>query len=36
LFRQLENQPWKLSLATEIKIAEESREKKKAGKDQAK
>jgi hypothetical protein len=36
LFRQFENQPSKLSLATEIKIAEESREKKKAGKDQAK
>jgi hypothetical protein len=41
LFRQFENQPWKLSLATEIKviddqIAEESREKKKAWTDPAK
>jgi hypothetical protein len=41
LFRQFENQPWKLSLATEIKIiddqiAEESREKKRAGAGQAK
>jgi hypothetical protein len=36
LFRQFEIQPWKLSLATEIKIAEESSEKKKAGKDHAK
>ena len=36
LFRQFEDHPWKLSLATEIKIiddqiAEESRGKKKAG-----
>jgi hypothetical protein len=41
LFRQFENQPWKLSLATEIKIiddqiAEESSEKKKSRTVQAK
>lgn len=41
LFSQFENQPWKLSLATEIKtiddqIAEESREKRKNRIDQAK
>ena len=41
LFNQFENEPWKLSLATEIKtiddqIAEESREKKKSRTDQAK
>lgn len=40
LFRQFENQPWKLSLATEIKIiddqiAEETRDKKRAGTIQA-
>lgn len=41
LFRQFENQPWKLSLANEIKtiddqIAEEARDKKKNRTDQAK
>ena len=41
LFRQFENQPWKLSLANEIKIiddqiAEESREKQKSRTVQAK
>lgn len=41
LFSQFENQPWKLSLATEIKtiddqIAEETREKRKSRTDQAK
>ena len=41
LFRQFENQPWKLSLAAEIKtiddqIAVESHEKQKSRTDQAK